>query len=139
MSWFDWGDKPITSYDAFSSGAGSAVISNPASTTLLAEIDSTKLHAGLYPGSPSTTAHRTFQVTWKVGASSNGSFLLEAAPSTALGSTAVRRRVIVFSPPNQTAQYTDYWTLQAGDRLRVLVASTFTGNTFAEISCVPLT
>ena len=138
MSWFDWGDKPITSYDAFSSAAGSAVVSNPVSTTLLAEIDSTKLHAGLYGGN-STTLHRTFQVTWKVGASSNGSFLLEAAPSTALGSTAVRRRAIVFSPPNQTAQYTDYWTLQQGDRLRVLVASTFTGNTFAEISAVPLT
>ena len=138
MSWFDWGDKPITSYSAFSSDVGSAVVSNPTSTTLLAEIDSTKLHSGLYGGT-STNLHRTFQVTCKVGASSNGSFLLEAAPSTALASTAVRRRVVIFSPPNQTAQYTDYWTLQSGDRLRVLVASTFTGNTFAEISAVPLT
>ena len=100
------------------------------------------MHAGLFGdggATRSTNLHRTFQVTCKVGASSNGSFLLEAAPSTSLLSTAVRRRVVIFSPPNQTAQYTDYWTLQSGDRLRVLVASTFTGNTFAEISAVPLT
>jgi len=100
------------------------VVSNPASTTLIAEIDSTKLHSGLYGGA-STSLHRTFQVTWRVGASSNGFFMLEAAPSTALGSTAVRRREIIFTPPGQTAQYTDYWTLQSGDRLRVVPQSTF--------------
>jgi len=138
LSWFDWGDKPITSYDGFSSGAGADIVSNPSTSAILAEIDSTKLHAGLYGGA-STQLHRTFQVTWRVGASSNANFRLEAAPSTALASTSVRRREIVFTPPNQTAQYTDYWTLQSGDRLRVLVNSSFTGNVFAAISAVPLT
>lgn len=138
MAYFDWGNKPITSYSAFSSGAGNAVVSNPASTTILAEIDSTQLHSGLYGGT-STSLHKAFQVTWKVGASSNASFLLEAAPSTDLASTAVRRREIVFSPPNQTAQYTDRWVLQSGDRLRVLVASTNVGTYFAAISAEPLT
>lgn len=138
MAFFDWGDKPITSYDAFSSGAGSAVVSNPTTTTILAEIDSTKLHAGLYGGSD-TTLHRTFQITCKVGASSAGNFQLEAANSTTLGSTSVRQREIIFSPVGQTAQYTDHWVLQSGDRLRVLVNSTFTGNCFASITAIPLT
>lgn len=144
MSWFDWGDKPITSYDAFSSVAG-AVASNPGASDILAEIDSTKLHRGLFgdPGpataARSTALHRTFVVTVKAGASSNGNFMIEAAPSTVLGSTNVRRREIFFSPPNQTAQYTDHWTLQNGDRLRVVVNSTFTGNTFVSITAIPLT
>ena len=138
MSFFDWGDKPITSYPAFSSGAESAVISNPASTTLLAEIDSTQLHAGLYGGT-STGLHRTFQITWEVGGSSNVSWRCESAPSTDLTSTGTRQRKLVFTSPNQSAQFTTFWTLQRGDRLRVLVASTVTGNYAASITAVPLT
>ena len=138
MSFFDWGDQPITSYTAFSSGAVSAVVANPASTTLLAEIDSTQLHAGLFGGA-STDLHRTFQVTWEVGGSSNVTWRCESAPSTALGSTSVRQRKLVMTSPNQSAQFTTFWTLKRGDRLRVLVDSTVTGNYAASITAVPLT
>ena len=131
MSWFDWGDKPITS------GLSTAV-SNPSTSTLIDEVDSTLLHAGLYGGA-STNLQRTCQVTWILGASTNAVWRCEQCLSTGLASTAIRDTVFIQTPTAQSGQYVWHMNLTAGDRLRARVNSTFTGVATAAIIVVPLT
>lgn len=116
------------------------VTANPSTASLIAELEPTSsgLYNGLYPGS-STNAHRNFQVTWICGASTNATWRLEQCLSTGLDmSTAGRWSMAVITPSNQTAQYTHRLRLTIGDRLRVRVNSSFTGNAAAQIIAEPL-
>lgn len=126
MSWRDWGNQAIKSTEL-------SVVGNPSSSALLAEIDSTQF------GSTSWPASKEYLVSWVVGASSLASFRLEHCLSTGLGSTAIRDRTVIFSPVGQSGQYVMNYTIEPGDRLRVRVDSTFTGNAFAKITAEPMT
>lgn len=108
----NWGNPPIQSTQA--------AASNPSTSTLLAELSS--LAEGLY------------EVRWCVGASTGALFRLEHALSTSLASTGIRDQTMVFTGSNQSAEYVFGYRVETGDRLRVLVNSSFTGSVAAKIS-----
>jgi hypothetical protein len=120
MSHRDWGNPPIQSTQAASS--------DPSTSTLIAELNSSNgLIGGLY------------EVRWAVGASTGALFRLEHALSTGLGSTAIRDQAMVFTGSNQTSEFVFNYKLEAGDRLRVLTNSSFTGSVAAKISAEQFT
>lgn len=116
----DWGNSPLKSTQA--------AASDPSTSALIAEINSSNgIGAGLY------------QVRWAVGASTGALFRLEHALSTSLASTGIRDQTMVFTGSNQTSELVFNYKLEAGDRLRVLVNSTFTGSVAAKIEAEPFT
>jgi hypothetical protein len=111
MAVFDWGTPPIHSTWV--------EVATPSSGAVISEIDSTLLGTSVFRTGQSKAA----QVTWIVGGSSNGSYLLEQCLSTGLGSTAVRKVVGVYSPNFQSGQYMTRHVLEKDDRLRIRAAS----------------
>ena len=126
MGFFDVGSVPV-----FSTGAGTAT--NPSTTTLIAELDSTQLN------SFSGTKAWPGQVTWIVGASTLATLVLEQATSTTIDSTTPRDAIQIQVPVNQSGQYMTKHRIEVGDRLRVRALSTFTGTAVAKIYAEPLT
>jgi hypothetical protein len=124
MASFDWGNPPIHST--------AVEVATPSSGAMIAELDSTVLGTAQFKTGQSKVA----LVTWVVGGSSNGSYLLEQATSTA--STAIRKVVGVYSPNFQSGQYQTRHVLEKDDRLRIRVASSLTV-TFGNIICEYLT
>lgn len=127
MIWFNWGNPPIAS------SATAQPVSNPSTSTLINEIDSTQLGTVNFVGAQT----RKYQVTWIVGADTNATWQLEQANSTALGASTTT--IFVKTPTAQSGQYVTYHELGVNDRLRARVNSTFTGNATAFILAVALT
>ncbi len=122
--WRDWGNRSINST--------SGVAGNPSTSTLLAELDSTRL------GTVDFRTGKNFQVSWIVGASTIATYRLEHCLSTGLGSTAIRDVTLVQVPANQSGQYMLSYKLEPNDRLRVRANAGFTGNGVAKIAAEPM-
>lgn len=135
MAFFDWGNRPVNNIQSTS-----LLVANPSTSTLIAELDSTRLHTGLYLPQSDTSAQRDFLVNWYVGASTLATWQLEQCKSTANDmATSGRWNMMAFTGTNQSAQFQTKLTLTNGDRLRVRLNSSFTGNACAQISAEPLT
>ena len=122
--WRTWGNEPINS--------SGGLTANPTTASLIAEVDSTAL------GSTGWAAGKSYQVSWIVGASTLAVMRLEHCLSTGLGSTAIRDVVYAHTPSGVSPQYVTAHKLEPGDRLRVRVNSSFTGNASAWISAEPM-
>lgn len=129
MSFFTVGTPSI--------GSTQAPATNPSTSTLIAEIDSTSLHNGVIKNGGGN-----FQVTWIVGGSTIVSWQLEAATSTALNAGVATDACPQFwpvTPVNQTAQYVTKMRLERGYRLRARTqASISAGIANASILAEPL-
>lgn len=105
--------------------SSSALIANPTTNALLAEISS--LAGGQY------------EVRWIVGATTNATWKLEHCLSSGITSTSFRDQVIAFTATNQSAEYVGNYTVETGDRLRARLESSFTGSAAAHIQIEQLT
>lgn len=125
MSFFTPGTPSVSSTQGLAT--------NPSTSVLIAEIDSTQLAIVSAGGS-------NYQVTWLVGGSTIVTWQLEQCLSTGLDmSTAGRDLIYAWSPLNQTAQYVTKHRLEKGDRLRVRVnASLAAAVVAAKIIAEPL-
>ena len=122
MPWRDWGNVPVNS-------TGAGVTTNPSTSDLIAEIDSTQLAQVLSGGS-------LYQVSFVLGASTSTMWKIEQAFSTNLAD--VRDLTNILTPANQSGQYILTYKLQQGDRLRARCEA-FTGFATAKISAEPMT
>lgn len=129
MAWRDWGSTPIYSTGGTSSGSW-GLETNPSTSTLIAEIDSTQLATIIAGGS-------MHLVTWVVGASTNAIWQLEQASDTSF--TSMRKVSYVQTPANQSGQYQFTYKLERGDRLRARLQTGITGVATAQITAEPLT
>lgn len=125
--WREWGNVPINS-TAGSNADG--IETNPSTSTIIAEIDSTALQAVLAGGS-------VYQVSWLIGASTNATWMLEQCASTSLAT--YRDRTYIQTPANQTGQYILSYKLEKGDRLRARLQTGITGIATAKISAEAMT
>lgn len=121
----DWASVPVNS-------TGAGMTTNPSTSDLIAEVDSTQLNQVLGGGS-------LYQVSWILGASTNVVWQLEQCLSTSLSAAAVRDVSIVCTPANQSGQYILTYKLEKGDRLRARLNSAITGFATAKISAEPMT
>jgi len=124
LAWREWGNVPVNS--------SAGLFTNPSTSDLIAEIDSTQLAQVLSGGS-------LYQVSWLAGASTNAVWQFEQASDTTFSTTAIRESATVLTPANQTGQYILTYKLQKGDRLRARVQSAFTGFASCKISAEPVT
>ena len=124
----------ITVNLSINSAISTAVISNPSSGTLLAEIDCNDTMSHVRSGG------EPWQVTWIVGTQTTlATFRLEHCLSTGLDiSTAGRDITYVMVSSGQSAQFVTKHNVEPGDRFRVRVNSTFTGVVAAKIIAEPL-
>ena len=88
-------------------------------------------------GSTAWAKGKPFQVLWVAGGSTNLTVRLEHCLSTGLGSTAIRDLTVVYTPSNQSPQYVTTVYIEPGDRLRVRVENSITGNASAKIMAEP--
>jgi hypothetical protein len=113
MSWYDFGNPPITSTQGIAGG--------PSTATLIAELDSTELLTKDF-----TSGHQqNYRVSMIAGASTTATFAFEHCLSTGLGSTAlVQAPINIYTPTGQSAQYV--FNIRAGkdSRFRVRMTST---------------
>jgi len=126
----NWGNQPICS-------TGAGLVSNPSTSTLIAEIDSTQLGTVNFR----TGMHQVLQCTWIIGADTNATWQLEVANSTSLTaapSSAVDM-VFVKTPSGQSGQYVTTHKVGPNARARARVNSTFTGSAVASIIAEYLT
>lgn len=108
-------------------------VTNPTTQTLLAEIDFNSTMATARSGG------EPYQVSWIVGLPATvATFLLDHALSTGTASTGIRNQTVVQVSSNQSGQFVTKHTIQPGDRLRVRVASSFTGSANAKIIADPI-
>lgn len=130
MAWYDWGNQTI-----LSTGAG--LVSNPSTSTLIAEIDSTQLGTANFVANQ----HRVLAVTWLPGADTSATWQLEVAHSTALtaGPSTSVDMLWVKTPSGQTGQYMTRHRIGKDGRVRMRVNSTFTGNATGSIVAEYLT
>lgn len=128
MSWHAVGNKPITAATA------STGIANPSTTTLVVELDSTLLGTNNFAAGQS----RDYQVSWCLGSNSTvlTNFVGEVATSTALNASTVVFPIV--APYGQSGLYVNQVRLEKDYRLRVRVASTFTGSAWAWVQAVEL-
>src|SRR3990167_3976649 len=108
MAWHDWGNPPIRSTTAPSS--------DPSTTALIAEVDSTQLGSTSWPNGKPVKVH------WIVGASTVANWRLEHALSTSISSTGARDVLGVLTPVNQSAEHVGVYMCEPGDRFRIRVA-----------------
>lgn len=133
MSFFTLGTPTISST--------SGLATNPSTSTIIAEIDSTQLARHIVQDGGAN-----FQVTWIVGGATNAVWQLEQCLSTGLdistsASTGSDANALTFAytPTNQSAQYITKHRLIRGDRLRVRVnAAIGAGVVGAKILAEPL-
>lgn len=126
MAWFDWGNAPINS-------TATGIATNPDTTTLVAEIDSTQLGTANY----ATGQSGLFRTTWIVGCSTTAIMVLEQTASTALAATVDSTPVSI--PTGQSGQYVLTMKLEKNHRLRVRMNSSVTATATAKIHAEPLT
>lgn len=122
MSFFTPGSKAIAST--------AAPASNPSTSALIAEVDSTQLL---------DVKQQNVQVSWIVGCSTANTLQLEHCLSTGLGSTAIRDVTYVLVPKDQSGQYMTKHYVTAGDRFRVRTnVALASANAMAKILVEPL-
>lgn len=127
MAWYDWGNPPITSTSV------AQPVTNPDTTTLLAELDSTQLGTVNFK----TGQSGLFRTTWIIGGTTGLSVVLEQANSTALSATTLS--IPIYTPTGQSGQYVFNLNLGPNDRLRARMASTVTASVMASIQAERLT
>lgn len=127
MGWRDSGNPPINST--------AAPASNPSTSTLIAELDSTQLGTKNLVGGQKLLV----TATWILGHnnSSGASWQLETCASTALNSGV--DVFYPFSPQNQSAQYVTTHELFKDYRMRARLFSSQAGTFAAYISAEVLT
>ena len=113
MSWYDFGNPPITSTQG--------IIAAPSTASLIAELDSTELLTKDFVSGQ----HQNFRVTVIAGASTTATFVMEHVLSTGLGSTAlVQAPINFYTPTGQSAQYVFNLRANQNSRFRVRLTST---------------
>lgn len=120
MAWRDWGNIPINST--------AAPASNPSTSTLIAEVDSTQLGSVYF----ATGQHRAALVTWVLGADTNAHWQCEVATSTALA--APQDVMFARTPANASGQFVTTHSIPKNGRVRARLNSTFTGGASAYIA-----
>lgn len=121
----DWGNHPINST--------AALASNPSTSTLIAELDSTQLGTqNLVPGQKLLV-----RANWILGSDTNAIWQIEAATSTALGAGVDMS--FPMTPAKASGQFVTFHELFKDYRLRARVQSTFAGTAAAYISAEKLT
>lgn len=125
MSWY------LPGALAVNSTAGTAT--NPTTGTIVAEIRSSG--ASTAGGLNSSMVPLTQACVYAyLGTSTQATtWWLEHCLSTGLGSTAIRDRTVLITASGQTSQFVKKYDLQKGDRVRVRVASAFTGTADAKL------
>lgn len=125
--WYDWGNVPINSTTP-------QPVSNPSTTTLVAEIDSTQLGTqNLVAGQA-----KNFRVSWLVGADTNVTWQLETCSSTLLAAGV--DILFVKTPSNQTGQYVTNHQLLKDYRIRArMQVAVGAGSATASIQAEPVT
>lgn len=118
MAFFVTGDPPILSTQA--------TATNPSTTTLIAQVDSTQLNTTIRGG--------IYQFNLWLGSDTAALWWAEHCVSTGLGSTAVTKRTILRTASGQHSQFCVRHKLEKDDRFRVRVGSTFTGAADATIA-----
>jgi hypothetical protein len=110
MAYFVTGDPPVVST--------AASASNPSTTTLIAQLDSTQL----------LTVNRggTYNVNAYLGGSTQIEWWVEHVLSTGLGSTAIVKRTILRTASAVHSQFQFRIKFETDQFLRVRVGSTFT-------------
>lgn len=121
----DWGNHPINSTFALAS--------NPSTSTLIAELDSTQL--GTQNLAPNQKL--LMRVNWILGSDTNAIWQIESASSTGLGN--VVDAVFPMTPAKASGQFVTYHEMFANYRLRARVQSTFSGTAAAYITAEKLT
>lgn len=128
MAFFITGNKPIHSTTAL-------FVNNPSTASLIAEID--------FNGTNASSAHaggRVYGVTWILGTQTTlALFVCEQSNSTALALSSAGEYGF-FAPMSSGAsqQFFTKHDIQNGQRLRVRVASSYTGVATAYIMAEPL-
>ena len=129
MSFFSVGTPAVNSTQG--------VATNPSTSTLIAEIDSTSLGNHIIK-----SGGANFQVTWIIGGSTLSGWQLEAATSTALSAgvdTDACPQYWPFTVNGQSAQFVTKMRLERGHRLRARVTAAFNaGTASANIIAEPL-
>ncbi|MBP6774257.1 MAG: hypothetical protein KA154_14770 [Gemmatimonadaceae bacterium] len=121
MAWRDWGNIPINSTTA-------QPASNPSTSTLIAEVDSTQLGTVNF----ATGQHRPALVTWILGSDTNALWQCEVANSTALASP--QDTIFLRTPPGASGQFVTTHSIPKDGRVRARLNSTFTGSASAYIA-----
>ena len=125
MGFYDAGNPPITSTQG--------ITTNPSTTTLCAELDSTELGTANYRAGQSGL----FRVTWIIGGDTSATWQLEQAASTALNDST--RTIWVKTPTGQSGQFITNHRLEQNHRLRARINSSFTAAVVASIQAESIT
>jgi hypothetical protein len=124
MSWHGEGNRPVNS--------SASVIAAGSTSTLYAELDSTRLGTVGYSGDQSVV----WQVTYVMGADTNVTWQVGPCTSTALNAGAADE-FFVKTPTGQSAQYVAQHELKKDYRIRIRQQSSGAGGS-AFLSAVPL-
>lgn len=126
MSWFGVGNRSVNS-------ASTGLVSNPSTATLIQEIDLNGTNGFCVSGGG------PWQVNWYPGVQTTlAVFRLEHCLSTGLGDTAIRDLTVVQISSGQSAQFVTKHNVEPGDRFRIRIASSITGNVSGKIIAEPL-
>ena len=118
MGFRDWGNPPIYSTTAESG-------TDPSTTTVIAQIQGLGDHL--------------YETRWTIGASTGALWKLELASTTTLSTTVVRKRCMVFTGSNQSAEFVTTFKAEDGDLCRIIAQSSFTGTYAGSIQTEILT
>lgn len=121
MAWRDWGTVPINSTTP-------QPASNPSTSTLIAEVDSTQLGTQNFAAGQSRPA----LVTWILGSDTNATWQCEVANSTALASPI--DAIYLRTPAGASGQFVTTHNIPKDGRVRARLNSTFTGGATAFIA-----
>lgn len=126
MSFFGAGNQTINSTTI-------GLTANPTTAALLAEVDLNSTQFAPLSGG------QRFQVTWIVTAqTTNAVFLCDHALSTGLGATGIITQIPAALSSGNVAQLMTKHNINAGERFRIRVASTFTGSVAGTIIAEPM-
>jgi hypothetical protein len=125
LAFQDWGTPPINS-------TGVAIVATTDTTTLVAELDSTRLGTAFF----ATGQQRCFRVTYILGSDTNTTWQVGVCNSTALNSG--QDEFFPKTGPFLSPQYVVVHTLVKDQRIRVRTAAAST-NASGYISAEPLT
>lgn len=125
--WYEWGNTPINSTTP-------QPVTNPSTTTLCAEIDSTQLGTV----NLKTGQSLNMRVTWLIGSDTNATWQLETCSDTTLGSGV--QIMYVKTPAAQSGQYVTNHVLGPNHRIRARqVTALGAATTVTTIQAEPVT
>lgn len=122
MSFFAPGNGPITST--------AGIASNPSTTTILAELDSTNF--------ASSGKARLYTVNCWLGGSTGGLWTLELATSPNVDSTSIVEQTTIWTGSGQTSQFVKKFKVEGSQRIRVRHLSSVTGSFAAKLQAEEL-